>query len=441
MGSILFGVGVSPMSFKCKFVPVLVCGLLLGNGTAHSAQTKGFGGASAVDGISADRRSISVPTYVDRNNQALEFGVGFHERFLEPQDHTKLPIQLTVQNGTNKALRQELFEGVYRYSAIAGWGFLLDVNTGEILALASVDNKNISARWLSDDDGDSSHLTMGIYENAATSRLINIAMALDNGKVKLDSKLNTKDELKHGRFTIRDTVPQNRNLSVEEVLFKSSYIGSARIAEKTSVEDFRAFFEKMGQIDRIRIPYLTDVEPIYPRNWTRLSTLAISFGHGIATTPLQAGMATAALINGGRLINPTIIKLADHSSNPEYKRVVSSITSDRIRHLLRRNAEIGDSKVIDIPGYEVGGISATSPMVVNGKYSNEKFITSFTSVFPISEPKYLLMVMLNQPQGNAESNESKSAPWNAGEISKRIIPQVAKTLGVSRQNITTKSGM
>jgi cell division protein FtsI (penicillin-binding protein 3) len=429
------------MSFKYKFVPVLVCGLLLSNGNPHAAETKGFGGASAVDGISADRRSVSIPTYVDRNNQALEFGVGFHERFLEPQDHTKLPIQLTVQNGANKALRQELVDGVYRFSAIAGWGFLLDVNTGEILALASVENKNISARWLSDDDGDSNRLTQGIYENAATSRLINIAMALENGKVNLDSKVNTKDVLTHGRFTIRDTVPQNRNLSVEEVFYHSSYIGSARIAEKTSVKDFWAFFEKMGQIDRLRIPSLTDTEPLYEKKRTRLSTLAISFGHGIATTPLQAGMATAALINGGRLINPTIIKLAHHSSNPEYKRVVSSITSDRIRHIFGRNAEIGDSKVIDIPGYEVGGISATSPMVVDGKYSYEKVITSFTSVFPMSEPKYLLMVMLNQPQGGAESNGSKSAPWNAGEISKRIIPQVAKTLGVSRQNITTKSGM
>jgi cell division protein FtsI (penicillin-binding protein 3) len=197
----------------------------------------------------------------------------------------------------------------------------------------------------------------------------------------------------------------------------------------------------MGQTSRFTIPYLTDVEPIYPRNWTRLSTLAISFGHGIATTPLQAGMATAALVNGGRLINPTIFKLADHSSNAEYTRVVSSSTSDSIQHLVRRNVEIGNSKVIDIPGYEVGGISATSPMVVDGKYSDEKFITSFTSVFPMSEPKYLLMVMLNQPQGSAESNGSKLAAWNAGEISKRIIPQVAKTLGVSHQHITTKGGM
>jgi cell division protein FtsI (penicillin-binding protein 3) len=429
------------MSFKYKFVPLLVCGLLLSNGNPHAAETKGFGGASAVDGTSADQRAVSVPKYVDRNNQPLEFGVGFHERFLEHQNDTKLPIQLTVQNGANKALRQELFEGVYRYSAIAGWGFLLDVNTGEILALASVENNNFSPTWFSSDDGNSKRLSMGIYENAATSRLINIAMALENGKVKLDSKLNTKDELKHGRFTIRDTVPQNRNLSVEEVLFKSSHIGSARIAEMTSTQDYLKFLGKMGQTSRFTIPYLTDVEPIYPRNWTRLSTLAISFGHGIATTPLQAGMATAALVNGGRLINPTIIKLADHSSNAEYTRVVSSTTSDRIRHLIRRNAVIGESKVIDMPGYDVGGISATSAMVVDGKYSDEKFITSFTSVFPMSEPKYLLMVMLNQPQGSAESNGSKLAAWNAGEISKRIIPQVAKTLGVDRQEITTKSGM
>ena len=429
------------MSFKYKFVPVLVCGLLLSNGNPHAAETKGFRAASAVDGTSTDRLPISVPKYVDRNNQALEFGVGFHERFLEDQNDTKLPVQLTVQNGANKALRQELVDGVYRYSAIAGWGFLLDVNTGEILALASVENKNISARWLSDDDGDSNRLTQGIYENSASSRLINIAMALENGKVKLDSKLNTKDELKHGRFTIRDTVPQNRNLSVEEVFYHSSYIGSARIAEKTSVKDFWAFFEKMGQLDRLRVPSLTDTEPLYEKKRTRLSTLAISFGHGIATAPLQAGMATASLVNGGRLINPTIFKLADHSSNAEYTRVVSSSTSDSIRHLVRRNAEIGDSKVIDIPGYEVGGISATSPMVVDGKYSDEKVITSFTSVFPMSEPKYLLMVMLNQPQGNAESNGSKTAPWNAGEIAKRIIPQVAKTLGVTHQHITTKGGM
>jgi cell division protein FtsI (penicillin-binding protein 3) len=429
------------MSFKYKFVPLLVCGLLLSNGNPHAAETKGFGGASAVDGTSADQRAVSVPKYVDRNNQPLEFGVGFHERFLEHQNDTKLPIQLTVQNGANKALRQELFEGVYRYSAIAGWGFLLDVNTGEILALASVENNNFSPTWFSSDDGNSKRLSMGIYENAATSRLINIAMALENGKVNLDSKVNTKDVLAHGRFTIRDTVPQNRNLSVEEVLFKSSHIGSARIAEMTSTQDYLKFLGKMGQTSRFTIPYLTDVEPIYPRNWTRLSTLAISFGHGIATTPLQAGMATASLVNGGRLINPTIFKLADHSSNAEYTRVVSSSTSDSIRHLVRRNVEIGNSKVIDIPGYEVGGISATSPMVVDGKYSDEKFITSFTSVFPMSEPKYLLMVMLNQPQGSAESNGSKLAAWNAGEISKRIIPQIAKTLGVDRQEITTKGGM
>jgi cell division protein FtsI (penicillin-binding protein 3) len=263
-------------------------------------------------------------------------------------------------------------------------------------------------------------------------------MALDSGKATLASRFDVTAPLRYGTFTIDDFHPQRRVLSTPEVFIHSSNIGSAKMALSVGVEGHRSFLKKMGQLDRLRTELPESAEPLVPKQWGELSTVTIAFGHGLSVAPLQSVMATAALVNGGLLIPPTFLKRTEEEARAVAQRVIKADTSEKMRYLMRLNVEQGTAKRAEVAGFYVGGKTGTSDKVVNGRYSKDKVLAAFMGVFPADKPRYLLLVMLDEPKATPETQGFTTSGYNAVPVAGRIIARIAPLLGLKpRQDLPT----
>jgi cell division protein FtsI (penicillin-binding protein 3) len=257
-----------------------------------------------------------------------------------------------------------------------------------------------------------------------------MAMALDSGKITLASTFDARTALHYGKFEINDYHAQKRILSVPEIFTYSSNIGVARMALSLGVDYHKAFLRKMGQLDRLRTEIPESAEPLVPKNWGELNTVTIAFGHGVAVAPLQAVMAVGALMNGGKLIPPTFLKRIEDEAAEFAKQVVKPETSERMRYLMRLNAEKGSAKKVDIAGYYVGGKTGTAEKVVNGHYSKTRLLTTFMAVLPADQPRYLVTIILDEPQGTPETKGFATSGWNAAPTAGNVVERIAPMLGI-----------
>jgi cell division protein FtsI (penicillin-binding protein 3) len=340
------------------------------------------------------------------------------------------PVELAVDLRVQQAVRDELVFARERFKANAAGGIVTDVRTGEILALVSIPDYDPSNPREAQDKTRINRLSYGLYEMGSTFKALTLAMALDSGRVTLDSTFDASKPLHVGRFTIHDFHAQNRMLSVPEIFTYSSNIGAARIAMSMGVEYHKSFLRKMGQLDRLRTELPESREPIMPRHWSELNTVTIAYGHGLAVSPLQATMAVGALMNGGLLIPPTFLKRTEAEAKALGTQVVKPSTSVMMRYLMRLNAEKGSAKKADIPGYYVGGKTGTAAKLVEGAYSKTKVFTTFMAVLPSDQPQYLLTIIMDEPQGTPETHGSTTAAWNAGAAAGAIIARIAPMLGI-----------
>jgi cell division protein FtsI (penicillin-binding protein 3) len=256
-------------------------------------------------------------------------------------------------------------------------------------------------------------------------------MALDCGKVTFNSKIDARESLRYGRFTIHDFHAQHRFLTVPEVFTYSSNIGAARMALMVGVDGHKAFLRKMGQLTELHTELPETAKPLVPKNWSELNTMTIAFGQGLNVAPLQALMAVGALVNGGALINPTFLKRNEEDAKRGAPRVVKPETSESLRYLMRLNAEVGSARKADIDGYFVGGKTGTADKIIHGHYADDKVRTTFMAIVPADKPKYLFFTMLDEPQALPETDGYRTAAWNAGVITGEIIERVGPLLGVA----------
>jgi cell division protein FtsI (penicillin-binding protein 3) len=255
-------------------------------------------------------------------------------------------------------------------------------------------------------------------------------MALDSGKYTLNSMLDARSSLRYGKFTIGDYHGQHRVLSLPEVFTYSSNIGTARLALGMGVEHHKWFLRKLGQLDRLRTELPESAEPLVPKRWGELNTVTIAFGHGLSVAPLQAVAAISALVNGGYLIPPTFLKRSKEEARALAKVVIKPETSEKMRFLMRLNAEKGTASKADVKGYYVGGKTGTSEKVVNGRYSKTKVLNTFTAILPSDKPRYQLLIMLDEPQALPETHGFTTSGWNAAPTAGRVIARIAPMLGV-----------
>ena len=371
--------------------------------------------------------------YVDKDN----IGIAGMEKYLDEQSLTDphvpgfaidpdalKPVRLSIDLKATQAMRDELLAGLDRFHAKAAAGAILDVNTGEVVALESLPDYDPNDPGDMKDPTKINRINVGVYEMGSTFKAISIAMALESGKVNLGSHVDARDSLRYGRFTIHDFHATHRVLSVPEVFTHSSNIGTARMALMVGVEGHQAFLKKMGQLDRLRTELPESAEPLWPKHWSELNTITIAFGQGINVAPLQAMMAVAALANGGHMMTPTFLPRDEPTAMAASHRVVSDQTSESMRYLMRSNATHGSASFANVDGYYVGGKTGTADKIFHGHYSDNQVFTTFMAISPANKPKYLYMVIYDQPQAAPGDGGYHTAAYNAGRVTGALIRRV-----------------
>ena len=267
-------------------------------------------------------------------------------------------------------------------------------------------------------------INVGTYEMGSTFKALTIAMALDSAKVTLGSHIDARESLRSGRFTIHDFHATHRVLTVPEVFTHSSNIGTARMALMVGVQGHQAFLRKMGQLDRLTTELPENAKPQVPRHWGELNTMTIAFGQGLNVAPLQAVMAVAALVNGGHLMKPTFLMRDEATAMANSERVISDQTSESMRYLMRSNATHGSAGFANIDGYYVGGKTGTAQKIVGRHYSNDKVFNTFMAITPADKPKYLYLVIYDQPEAVPGDGGYHTAAYNAGRVTGSLIRRV-----------------
>jgi len=344
-------------------------------------------------------------------------------------DRLQTPVQLAVDLRVQHALRDELIKARDKFHAIAAAGLVLNVRTGEIVAMVSEPDYDPNIPHNPRDQSLINRLTTGVYEMGSTFKAFTVAMALDSGKVTLKSSFDAHNPLHYGKFDIHDFEPMQRSLSVPEIFTYSSNIGAARIAMSMGVDAHKAFLRKMGQLDRLRTE-LESAEPIVPKRWSELNTITIAFGHGLSVAPLQAVMGVGALMNGGILIPPTFLKRTEAEAQALGHRVIKPETSAMMRYLMRLNVEKGTASKADVAGYYIGGKTGTADKVVFGRYSKTRVLTDFIAVLPADQPRYVLLIMLDEPKALPETHGFTTSGWNAVPTGGAVVARIAPLLGI-----------
>ena len=375
--------------------------------------------------VNIDNQGIAgMEKWLDSNGLADLHRAGF------ATDRLQQPIELSVDLRVEHALRDELLKAKEKFHAKAASGLVSNVKTGEIVAMVSVPDFDPNNPKEAHDPDRINRLTTGVFEMGSTFKAFTLAMALDSGKYDLNSMWDARGPLHYGKFAIHDDEPKGRYLSMKEVFTFSSNVGAARIALAQGVEAHKAFLRKMGQLDRLRTELPESASPILPRHWGELNTVTISFGHGIAVAPLQAVMGIDALVNGGYLIPPTFMKRSEAEAMAIAKRVIKAETSEKMRYLMRLNAEVGTARKADVNGYYIGGKTGTAEKVINGHYAKKRVLTAFTAILPADSPRYQLLVMLDEPQALKETHGFITSGWNAVPTGGAVITRIAPLLGI-----------
>ena len=339
------------------------------------------------------------------------------------------PLQLSLDVRAQYVLTEELRSAVDEFRAKGGAGLVLDVHSGEVLALVSLPDFDPNRIADSLPDERFSRATLGIYEMGSTFKAFTTAMALDAGVVDLASSYDATDPIRVARYVIRDYHPERRWLTVPEIFVYSSNIGAARMALDIGPERQQAFLRRLGLLDRASIELPEVGNPLTPSPWREINTMTIAYGHGIAVSPLQLAGGIAALVNGGMRI-PTTLLRRDREEPREGERVVSAATSDVMRGLFRAVVERGTGRNADAPGFLVGGKTGTAEKSGIGGYRARALVSSFVGAFPMNEPRYLVLVLLDEPQGTKASFGFATAGWTAAPVASRIVSRIGPMLHV-----------
>jgi cell division protein FtsI (penicillin-binding protein 3) len=355
----------------------------------------------------------------------------FDKRLTDPATRGQ-PLVLSISAPVQQALEHELLEAKTTFSAIGAAGIVMDIHTGEILAMTSLPQLNPNIAGNMDPEARFNRATLGVWELGSTFKPFTVAMAMDQGKVKSMGQIyNCPRQLKVFGRTINDTHPFGRACSVAEIMQESSNIGTAQIAAQTGAEAQKHFLKGMGFLDPIAIELKEKGRTLTPGNdWSELATMTVGYGHGIAVTPLHLATGYATLFNGGIYRPATLLKVGRDHPVPQGRRVFSDATSYKMRSLLRLVVTEGTGGKADAPGYRVGGKTGTAEKLIGGRYSKNVVVTSFAGVFPMDEPRYAMVVMLDEPKATAETYGWRTAGWNAAPTFGRVVSRIAPMLGV-----------
>jgi cell division protein FtsI (penicillin-binding protein 3) len=365
--------------------------------------------------------------FTDIDNRGL---AGIEQYFDDRLKQSNEPLQLSIDIRVQHLIREELSAAVEEFRAIGGAAMVLDVDTGELLAMVSLPDYDPNAPAQADPETRFNRNTLGVYEPGSTFKIFNTAMALDYGTTTLAGGYDASKPIRVSRFTISDYKGQNRWLTVPEIFLYSSNIGSVRMALDVGRDRQRDFLGRFGFLKTPSIELPEIGGPLVPSPWREISTMTVAFGHGISVTPLQIVAGASAIVNGGLMRPLTLLKREDGAPVPG-NRVISSRTSEQMRRLMRLVVEKGTAKSANVPGYVVGGKTGTAEKIVNGRYKRDSRISSFVGAFPMNAPRFVVYAMLDEPKGNKATHGYATAGWVVAPMIGRIVTRVAALYGIA----------
>ena len=378
---------------------------------------------------------------IDDNNNGISGLEKFFDSDLKNKKMIESPLQLSLDSNLQFLIREELINAKKDFNQIGSAAFLMDINSGQVLSSISLPDYDLNKRILIDKDIYTNKITKGVYELGSVFKTFTLAAGLENKKIKSSTifkNLESKIYCAGRKISEHDDLP--KDLSAEQILIRSSNIGAVRIAQKVGIQKYKDFLNSLELFQKINFD-LEEIGTPLPFRWGKCKLATASFGHGITTTPLQLVKAYAILSNGGYRIEPTILK---GNSLELKKQIISSETSRTINSALRKvvaNKE-GTANFANIKGYEVGGKTGTALKSVNGIYTDKK-LNTFISVFPTSKPKYILLVMLDEPKpapqyvyefpnGYKHKGEMRNTSgWNAVVVAGKIIEKIGPILAIN----------
>ena len=347
------------------------------------------------------------------------------------------PVALSIDSRVQAAMENALRNQVIKHSAVGGAGIVLDVHTGEILAMASLPVFNSNAPGLVPvgtdplrPDARYNRAISSVYELGSTFKMITFANAIEQGVITdFGKRYDATAPLQVGKFRISDDHPENRWMSIPDIMIHSSNIGTARIADELGEARTSAFFRKLGFDRPAELELGARGKPLWPGFWARTTTMTTAYGHGIAVSQLHLANAYAALVNGGIMRPATMLKRAP-GDVPRGQRVISEETSRRMRQLMRLVVTHGTGKTGNVPGLRIGGKTGTAEKNLNGRYIHNSLVTTFAGVFPMDAPRYVVIVTMDEPQGIKETYGFRTAAWTALPAVKNVIARIGPMLGI-----------
>jgi cell division protein FtsI (penicillin-binding protein 3) len=348
----------------------------------------------------------------------------FERRLAEEHAQLALSIDVRLQH----ILREELSGAITGFSAVGGAGVILDVGSGEILAMVSLPDFDPNEPGRASADARFNRATLGVYEMGSVFKVFTTAMALDSGATTLKSGYDASHPIKISRYTISDYHAKNRWLTVPEIFMYSSNIGAAKMALDVGPERQRAFLQRIGMLTPLPLELPERGEPQGPAQWKDLAAMTIAFGHGLSITPMHVASGVAAVINGGIKMEPTIVKRDKPATG---MRIIKPETSTALRQLMRLVVERGTGRSADAPGYNVGGKTGTAEKSAAHGYKHDALLSSFVGAFPIDAPRYLIFMIVDEPKPNKESHGYATGGWVAAPAVRRVVERMAPVVGIA----------
>lgn len=350
------------------------------------------------------------------------------------KDLAQKDVYLSLDIRLQHILEKELAAASLEFKAEATSGLIMDVRNGEVLAGASWPDFDPNHAGQADKNNLFNRLTLGVYELGSMFKIFTTAAFLDEGN-PIGTRLDATNSLKRGRFTIRDYHPEKRVMTVPEVFMHSSNIGTALMSEKIGTDGLRKFFDKLGLLSLPEFEVKELGAPIVPNPWRPINTLTASYGHGVAVSPLQLGTAVASIINDGTFVKATLLK-GGGNNKKLHERIVSPKTVEAVRQLMRLTVTDGTGSNAEISGYQIGGKTGTADKPgPRGGYEHNKKISSFVGAFPMDNPRYLVLVVVDNPVGNKRTYNYATGGWVAAPASKNIIQGMTRILGIKPEQI------
>ncbi|HLS69796.1 MAG TPA: penicillin-binding protein 2 [Kiloniellales bacterium] len=340
------------------------------------------------------------------------------------------PLQLSLDLRVQHLLTEELQAAIEEFSGVGGAGVVMDVHNGEILGMISLPSFDPRMPARAKPEARFNRATLGVYEVGSVLKSFSTSAALDSGAVSLMDGWDTSKPIRVARYTINDFRGKNRWMTVPEIFQYSSNIGTVHMAMETGTERLREYLDDFGFLSPAPLELPERGRPMLPDPWREINTMTIAYGHGIALTPLQVTRAFAALVNGGELIQPTLIKRLPGEEAPR-ERVISEHTSEQMRWLLRLVVLHGSGRSANAEGYLVGGKTGTANKLnPAGGYQLDKRIASFTGAFPIDDPRYVVFLMVDEPKPTERTYGFATAGWVVAPAIGRVVSRLGPLLGM-----------